>query len=250
MRIYSKFHDYYDTALGFGIDPDCHYIRKTSKHDKGQQGIYNLQEVEHYFSRAPYPGSYNRTQKYGDGIADIQSKLLLVVGKMYPILVIKTKSKNGVLRDHVIQSVEDLDLLISKYLGKRGNAKYANQKNKAFSVSWRYDHYSIMNRRHMVAFFNQFEGSPEDQFLDTHYTTEVPVLLITADELVYNPRLKPYQFFRILPPYQAFQEISMFISGVLGGKSPKMIEISDEIRLQKHGFDLKTSFRKDKENAA
>jgi len=38
----------------------------------------------------------------------------------------------------------------------------------------------------------------------------------------------------------------MYISGVLGGHSPKMIEVSNEVKIHKAGFD-KFSFRKDKE---
>ena len=52
---------------------------------------------------------------------------------------------------------------------------------------------------------------------------------------------------KYLDPYMTYQELEQFISGILGGNSPKMIEISDKDRLESHGFDNVTSFRKSKE---
>jgi len=54
------------------------------------------------------------------------------------------------------------------------------------------------------------------------------------------------EFFKIVDPFTAFQELSMFIGGIMGGKSPIMIEVADKDRIAKHGFD-KFSFRKEKQ---
>jgi len=64
-----------------------------------------------------------------------------------------------------------------------------------------------------------------------------------------NPaRLKEVEFFRKINAYQAFQEIEMWVGGVLPQISPDMAAIDDATRLAKHGFD-KTSFRKAKAKA-
>lgn len=55
--------------------------------------------------------------------------------------------------------------------------------------------------------------------------------------------LKEYSFQRIVPPILAYQEISMFIGGVLPRKENQTVVLEDKYKIQKSGFDLKTSFR-------
>ncbi len=64
-----------------------------------------------------------------------------------------------------------------------------------------------------------------------------------------NPILNDYEFYKVVDSFSAFQEIQMFLSGVLGkGEDEnKNIIVDDKIKIQQHGFD-KFSFRKDKEN--
>ena len=54
----------------------------------------------------------------------------------------------------------------------------------------------------------------------------------------------------VMNPFQAFQELSMHIGGVVASSGPKTIEITDpKIKIAKHGFD-KHSFRKSPEKRA
>jgi hypothetical protein len=56
--------------------------------------------------------------------------------------------------------------------------------------------------------------------------------------------LKQLGFAKALGPYEAFQELSMWIGGVLGGNSPETVEIkSDKVLIENHGFDHVFSFR-------
>lgn len=56
--------------------------------------------------------------------------------------------------------------------------------------------------------------------------------------------LKSLGFARALDPYTAFQELSMWIGGVLGGTSPEIVKIKDDnVLIENHGFDKVTSFR-------
>lgn len=53
-------------------------------------------------------------------------------------------------------------------------------------------------------------------------------------------------FASIIPPYEAFQKLSMWVGGVLGTSGNEMIEIKDDkVKRDKHGFD-KWSFKKKK----
>ena len=58
-----------------------------------------------------------------------------------------------------------------------------------------------------------------------------------------NARLNIFQFQKIKDPMTAFQEIQMFISGVLGTPEKETIQISDNDMRDKKGFD-KWSFRR------
>lgn len=59
-----------------------------------------------------------------------------------------------------------------------------------------------------------------------------------------NPNLKEYGFYKAIDAFTAFQEIQMFISGVLGVGEKDIIVIDDKHKIKAHGFD-KWSFRKE-----
>ena len=59
-----------------------------------------------------------------------------------------------------------------------------------------------------------------------------------------NPLLKEYQFYKVFNAAQAFQEISMFLGGVLGNREKEIVNVADKYKITQHGFD-KWSFRKE-----
>jgi len=62
-------------------------------------------------------------------------------------------------------------------------------------------------------------------------------------KLTINPCLKEYNFFTQYDAYQAFQEISMFIGGVLPRQEPDTVDVSEACKVHSKGFDSWT-FRK------
>lgn len=64
------------------------------------------------------------------------------------------------------------------------------------------------------------------------------------DEMEVNPAtLKNIGFAKALDPWTAFQELGMWIGGVLGGVSPQIVTITDDqVLAENHGYD-KHSFR-------
>lgn len=56
-----------------------------------------------------------------------------------------------------------------------------------------------------------------------------------SKELIINPKLQDWGFQSVKDPVTAFQDIFMYISGVLGVDAPKMIEISDKEKAKKKG---------------
>jgi hypothetical protein len=63
-------------------------------------------------------------------------------------------------------------------------------------------------------------------------------------KFIINPLLKEYQFYKVFDAVQAFQEISMFLGGVLGNKEKEIVNVADKYKITQHGFD-KWSFRKE-----
>jgi hypothetical protein len=59
-----------------------------------------------------------------------------------------------------------------------------------------------------------------------------------------NPLLKDYQFYKVFDAFQAFQEVQMFMGGVLGRGEKEILEVADKYKITQHGFDYKWSFRK------
>lgn len=80
-----------------------------------------------------------------------------------------------------------------------------------------------------------------------------PVFIISSDYnnhntyMTINGKLSDYEFYKVFNSFDAFQEIGMFIGGVLVSSENTIINISDSDRIKQYGFD-KYSFRKEKNN--
>ena len=252
LRIHSKFSDYYDSALGYGIDEACHYVRKTEKFEPKSAGVAHpldpLMEKEFYTNliyRAP------RLEGWSNNDRDFSAYIFMFCGKIYVGLKVKTKIKD-INSEYVwAWSYDDVAKIIEEH-GTKREKRLWNSKKHDKEDRWRYFRYKFTNKRHMEELFS-FNGIERNDAIDFHHDTGIPVMLIITEDkgkgarLIYNPVLADHEFYKVLDAYQAFQEISMFISGVLGGNSPKMVEISNKDKIHKHGFD-KFSFRKEKEN--
>jgi len=66
-----------------------------------------------------------------------------------------------------------------------------------------------------------------------------PIFLFknTNCPIIVNPKLSNYSFYNIKSSDQAFQELSMFIGGVLNRRESNMLNINDDKKLIKNGFD-------------
>ena len=59
-----------------------------------------------------------------------------------------------------------------------------------------------------------------------------------------NPVLKDFNFMRVLDPVTAYNELRMFIGGVLTNPEKDVDQVSMEYRYRQKGFDEKYGFRK------
>lgn len=227
MRIHSKFKDYYDTALGYGIDEGIHYVRETTVFERTKDAPISL------WGYKDSPRFWNQLTEED---IDLDFNHLLFCGKLYSFVVIRVNWNDRVL---ICWTYEEVEKYLFPYVLPERRKMYFTRKNLE---TWR----------------NYFEVLEHRNFADIHHDTGIPVILFQVNpewnryyrdsEIIYNPCLKDIHFFKVMDPFTCFQELSMYIGGVLGGNSPKMVTISDEMKVYKHGFDPVYGFRKRKES--
>jgi hypothetical protein len=66
--------------------------------------------------------------------------------------------------------------------------------------------------------------------------------LVTEHEVVKDPCLKDWQFFKKMDPVSCMQELSMFVGNIASPDNTPIV-VDDKYRIQQHGFDER-SFRK------
>ena len=106
-----------------------------------------------------------------------------------------------------------------------------------------------MVRDDVEKLFNEFEAKKEN-YKELFIKEKCPVIvgewcsphLGNPCKMIFNASLKDYEFFRVVEPYTAFQEIQMFMSNLAVPLKP-IPEIPDKIMVDIKGFD-KWSFRK------
>lgn len=136
---------------------------------------------------------------------------------------------------------------IEKYGTKKEIDKYldndvkSNWMRKFRNTRKRYQDYFKRDFSYLTKLFHEYKTPI------WHYYTEDKLSFPNKYYITINPQLKPLQFAKAVDPFQAFQEISMYLGGILGTGNPSIPEISDRDLLEAKGFDYKFSFRKDKQ---
>lgn len=216
MRLHTDFHDYYDNAVGYGIDENVHYNRFTKKVE-----ILVKSSLDH---------------------AGVNGGLLGFCGTIYPF-VLFVKYENS----------EIVDRYCAYNLGEY-KRKADEWRDDRFSLSrfggrWR----KIESKRRetretkVKQFFIDRSSQSNDIFLKFKVPIWTVMLSRITNEGLLNPRLKNYGFDRIKDSFTAFQEISMYLSNILV-EQKEVAVIEDKYRIEQHGFDLKKSFRKEKKS--
>ncbi len=207
MILHTDFHDYYDTAVGYGIDSNVHYRRFTK-------------EAEINFkAKLDFPRLWG-----------LSPFLLGFCGQIYPMILL-------VKRDLAYQTIDwfyayGYEELIDKQI------EWANSK-KAYI----YSHKKMGTEA--KRFFEDWRQQDDSLFLENKTPVWIYKLERNNRKAVINSKLKKYQFDRIKDANTAFQEISMYLSNILV-EQKEIAVVEDIYRIEQHGFDIKTSFRKEK----
>ena len=213
MKLHTKFKDYYDTAIGFGIDEMVHYERITEKVSI-------------------------RIQPRADWPVVLQAGLLGFCGRVFPFVNLNKYERiieGNVWRHKIVDTYYAYSL--NEYL----------EKGDEWHGSILFDYLDNSRKQKLKQFFIDWDFQSNETFLE--FKTPCWVFRFQHDRNetngIINPKLKDYQLNRIKDAATAFQEISMYLSNIL--IEQKQIDyVEDKYRIQQHGFDLKESFRNTK----
>ena len=212
MRIYGG-HDYYDCGLSLGIDPTIVLVREKTK-------------------SVP--------------VRDAGGSLLNPYLELHPFTEGTIKNIAVVLCDKVYRGVE----IGGQYYWSAEKFRAA-LKARSATVAIRPGYWSGKREPPLVEWFTPF-SAPEA--LRTFLLMNKYSILIESfpldnfhDERHFSVNccgLKQIGFAKAVDPYTAFQELSMWIGGVLGGTSLETVNIKDDkVLIENHGFDKISSFR-------
>lgn len=233
MRIISPFHDYYDSAMAFGQDLGVVYARKE---DPVQYASSNKVPADLAFMLPCRPDVEHRLSfatAYWDSTGGLFPLTVAFCGRLYRgVRVVTTDGEQQVFYDKpsLVNYLEQ---------GKHAKLLACLEPEARRRPSW----YKKMGAAEF--FSKQGDASNSAYFLENR----LPVLAWTPGipgraSLARNIKLADFQFYRVFDAYTAYQELDMFISGVLAPESRPMSKISDKVKAQQHGFDCH-SFRTD-----
>lgn len=217
--------DYYDSAIAYGIDPDVVFVRKAEKSNKLpmlDRSLWNWP-----LQKTPDRSLFRWKSCYQSHDRDLQPLVTYVAGIRYSGAKL-TILKGMIRKNYYFWNYEKLvSFLAVEQIYLENNDRYGITVSQHFDLSGSDCHMDICVTERIVTalLIPKINGEP-------------------AHWLINGDNLKEVEFFRCLDPYRCFQEISMFVGGVLPKLGNKMVQITDDkIKVKKHGFD-KWSFRK------
>jgi hypothetical protein len=223
MRIYSNFVDYYDSVQMYGSDPNNVYIRTTQPVADGQQGLYRL--------------SYGY---FRYGWVDLYKFVISFCGSEFPVFVFSHHSTCVIVNN-------SNDLSVDKILSKVLQNPYLDYSKSSKDylrncLQWFFDHHSDLRIKETKTDLNIRYNCPvvlqTPNYIPTCFSEKY-----APNKIILNPVLKHFDFFKIKDAATCYMELDMYTSGVLGNNSKEIVSISNNDKIEKHGFDLKQSFR-------
>jgi len=107
----------------------------------------------------------------------------------------------------------------------------------------------------LAQIYDLFSKSNLDIPMSVWNEIQTPLFLLKSDSYVYipqklprlilNPLLKDFKFFKFKDAFSTYQELDQFLSRITIPEE-KHPQVSDSVRLEKHGFDKRYGFRKRK----
>ena len=251
MRIISKVRDYYDCGQAYGQDPELVYLRRPDEYIlmPGDKWIDRLEDLRDEMPAA----SRNPT---------LERFVIGFCGRTYPGWKLywhgMVGDKHTRLERILYHPADFIEVFKYKPIQKAFPRFMEKPKRRM----------SLWSRRQMAnTSFEAVRHAYNDNFgyedfFDLFIETNSPIWIYhpaldsrcrsprrKGTFIKINDRLDPYNFYRVIDPYTAYQELSMFVGGVLRRAEPIMASVSDASMLKKKGFheySFKTRPKEDK----
>lgn len=244
MKISSNSRDYYDSVMALGADESLHYIRRPREVFLAKQsykGIDNpklkfMESKSHFWISATFQWLH----------LEIEETYVMFCGKLYSYLLMTVNSyKDHKTYTRALKSSNALLDVLSyhgideeRFLNKTHPYKYQAKAARSFFNNLNARAQGDVQPISHELFFEH--GTPLFTFVRNKNNRRGIEYSIIADGI-----LKDVEFQSILDPFQTYQEISMFLGGVLGEAHPPMLSISDEDMKASKGFGHKYAFKKE-----
>lgn len=254
VKIFSKFQDYYDSAAAYGVDDHIHWIRNVSEietkpnrysptfHVGDIVPLDPFYETDIYLHSPNSSGYHMPTIERSGTTSEVNSKVYFIgfCGKIYPMIRLTWKKTeydiafpNHVAYTYSLADVRD----VFKRVDPKGKLleKFDATPPRNKFKPWRYDQHSDYTATALTRYFDEFTAS--DKYMDLFVRHNTPIFVYCENNLWITPQLKEFGFQKMMDPFTAYQEIEMFLSGILGMNDPETVHIDDKHMAQQKGFD-------------
>jgi len=224
MLIDSAHHDFYDSITAWGIDKTVVYRR----HGKSR---VLTRALDNLIPQGRYRGNQDQI--------GARFRVIGFCGRIYPLVEI---TKN--LEPRILSYDPDATIRIMREIGISVPG-YAWGSWRRPGLETEKQIHDVFNPKNYDPFLDFFRSEHTPTFIAGRQL-KVPDAKLTRGECARvwaNPVLRDWGFASIVPPAQAFQDIYMYLSGVLGTGEKETVVIDDKHKAIAHGHDGRYSFR-------
>lgn len=279
MKVLTNFKDYYDSGLGYGQDPKIVYRRFKKEMEWTREEAHKDPLLRYLWSLGEllYSTDFLDTREVNDARIAVESRVIGFCGKLYVAVSLehhhrpgpgyyengvyksdRQVDKSGWLYESVfvenwlqnLKTSSSLEALIKLFIDP--DDRTVNLTRRMRSDIKRGIHHRIQfSKRDFEFYLDGYASASERLGKQVFEHFKVPVFIVERPykagdywhglNVVLNPRLEDYAFYRRFDSQQAYQEISMWVGNNLF-EPPEMVTISDVDMRDKKGFD-KWSFK-------
>jgi len=242
MRVISKSSDYYDIGLRQGIEPKCVYVRKTREMTYEGPTADNPDWLRLAFGNEAFASlvqDLDRRKWDADGDY-VDEVVVLFCGQLY-LGVRYGGSYHWSFADLIAAIAAGPDCPAKRVLAeKRKNERaWFLPRYRELEGAWNLAD-SLNGNRRLLDEVSIGAGTPILAFRPAR--DEGARWNRFRTRVILDPVLKELGFASVLPPYQAFQELSMYLTNVITIPENPTCEVSDADKAAKHGYN-ELSFR-------
>lgn len=253
MRIIGG-HDYYDSALAYGADREVVFAREKERKIATKEFPIPAEASFHIYRLKPDGNA--KAVDWWNSIASMRSDVTC-----YKVTAIVTDTiYRGVEIQYEYGHSKSVfcwtEVAMETILGRYGCTLYLRNAHGRWNSATRHLSRQGARDEEMLAYYwDRPKVKPEQ----LNYLVENRISIALYRASLWDNRQTPswgingfdlgaVEFYRVMDPHTLYQELSMWVGGILPRSGAEMVTIDDKTRAAKHGFD-RWSFRKMPEKA-